>query len=49
MLYFPVVIAPITISYHLSGVSNLKLTAPTIAKIFMAQITTWNNSEIASR
>ncbi len=48
VLFFPVVIAPITISYHLSGVSNLKLTAPTIAKIFMAQITTWNNSEIAA-
>ena len=34
VLYFPVVIAPITMSYHLSGVSNLKLDAPVIAKIF---------------
>ncbi len=48
VLYFPVVIAPITISYHLSGVSNLKLDAPTIAKIFEAQITTWNNSAITA-
>ncbi len=48
VLYFPVVIAPITISYHLSGVSNLKLDAPTIAKIFEAQITTWNNAAITA-
>jgi phosphate transport system substrate-binding protein len=48
VLYFPDVIGPITISYHLSGVSNLKLDAPTIAKIFEAQITTWNNSAITA-
>jgi phosphate transport system substrate-binding protein len=48
VLYFPVVIAPITISYHLSGVSNLKLDAPVIAKIFQAQITTWNDPAIAA-
>jgi phosphate transport system substrate-binding protein len=48
VLYFPDVIGPITMSYHLSGVSNLKLTAPIIAKIFDAQITTWNNSEITA-
>jgi phosphate transport system substrate-binding protein len=48
VLYFPVVIAPITMSYHLSGVSNLKLDAPVIAKIFQAQITTWNDPAITA-
>jgi phosphate transport system substrate-binding protein len=48
VLYFPVVIGPITISYHLSGVSNLKLSAPVIAKIFQAQITTWNDPAITA-
>jgi phosphate transport system substrate-binding protein len=48
VLYFPDVIAPITISYHLSGVSNLKLDAPVIAKIFEAQITTWNDPQITA-
>jgi phosphate transport system substrate-binding protein len=48
VLYFPTVIAPITMSYHLSGVSNLKLDAPTIAKIFQAQITTWNDPQITA-
>jgi phosphate transport system substrate-binding protein len=48
VLYFPVVIAPITMSYNLSGVSNLKLDAPVIAKIFQAQITTWNDPAITA-
>jgi phosphate transport system substrate-binding protein len=48
VLYFPVVIAPITMSYHLSGVSNLKLDAPVIAKIFEGQITTWNDPAITA-
>ena len=48
VLYFPVVIGPITISYHLSNVPNLKLSAPVIAKIFDAKITTWNDLAITS-
>ncbi len=48
VLYFPVVIGPITMSYNLSGVSDLKLDAPTIAKIFEAQITTWNDPAITA-
>ena len=46
VLYFPDVIAPVTVSYNLSGVSSLKLSAPVIAGIFQAKITTWNNSAI---
>jgi len=48
VLYFPVVIGPITVSYNLSGVSKLQLSAPVIADIFQAKITTWNNSAIAA-
>jgi phosphate transport system substrate-binding protein len=48
VLYFPVVIAPITMSYHLSGVNGLKLDAPVIAKIFQGQITTWNDPQITA-
>jgi phosphate transport system substrate-binding protein len=48
VLYFPVVIGPITMSYHLSGVSDLKLDAPTIAMIFEAKITSWNAPQIAA-
>src|SRR5271169_3795998 len=49
VLYFPVVIGPITLSYNLSGLSKpLQLSAPVIADIFQGKITTWNNSQIAA-
>ena len=48
VLYFPVLIGPITVSYNLSGVSSLKLDAPTIAKIFQAKITKWNDPAITA-
>ena len=49
VLYFPVVIGPITVSYNLSGLSKpLQLSAPVIADIFEAKVTTWNNSAIAA-
>jgi phosphate transport system substrate-binding protein len=46
ILYFPVVIGPIAISYNLSGVKNLKLDGPTTAKIFDGTIKTWNDPAI---
>jgi phosphate transport system substrate-binding protein len=48
VLYFPVVIGPITMSYNLSGVTGLKLTAPVIADIFQAKITKWNDPAITA-
>ncbi len=48
VLYFPTVAAPITVSYNLSGVSELQLSPDTLAKIFQAQITTWNDPAIAA-
>lgn len=48
VLYFPDVIAPVTVSYNLSNVSKLRLSAPVIAGIFQGTITSWNNSAIAA-
>jgi phosphate transport system substrate-binding protein len=48
VLYFPVIIGPITMSYNLSGVTNLKLTPAVIAGIFQGKITSWSNSAIKS-
>jgi phosphate transport system substrate-binding protein len=49
VLYFPVVIGPITLSYNLSGLSKpLQLSAPVIAQIFAGKITKWNASAIAA-
>ena len=48
VLYTPILISPITVSYNLSGVSNLKLSAPVIADIFQGTIKKWNDPAIAA-
>jgi phosphate transport system substrate-binding protein len=48
VLYFPVIIGPITVSYNLSGVSNLKLDGPVIAGLFDGSIKKWNDPKIAA-
>ena len=48
LLYFPTVVAPITMSYNLPGVSKLTLSATTIAKIFNGTIKNWNDPAIAA-
>ncbi|MEP6660521.1 MAG: phosphate ABC transporter substrate-binding protein PstS [Acidimicrobiales bacterium] len=47
VLYFPIVVAPITLSYNL-GVDKLQLSPDTIAKIFQRQIKKWNDAAIAA-
>ncbi len=48
VLYFPVIVGPITVSYNLPGVSKLQLTPTVIANIFQGKITKWNDPAIAS-
>jgi phosphate transport system substrate-binding protein len=48
VLYFPVIVGPITVSYNLSGVSNLKLDGPVIAGLFDGSIKKWNDPKIAA-
>jgi len=48
LLYFPTVAAPITVSYNLKGVSSLRLSDKTLAKIFAVKITKWNDKAIAA-
>jgi phosphate transport system substrate-binding protein len=45
-LYVPTVAAPITVSYNLSGVDKLQLSAETVAKIFQRDIKTWDDAAI---
>lgn len=47
-VYVPTVIAPITVSYNVSGVDKLQLSPDTIAKIFQAEITKWDDPAIAA-
>jgi phosphate transport system substrate-binding protein len=44
-LYFPTVVAPITVSYNLDGV-KLSLSAETAAKIFSGSIKSWDDAAI---
>lgn len=47
-LYVPTVAAPITVSYNLQGVDKLQLSPDTLAKIFQAEIKTWNDPAVAA-
>ena len=42
----PVYVSPIALVYNLDGVKDLKLDAPTLAKIFSGKITKWNDPAI---
>ncbi|WP_264890985.1 phosphate ABC transporter substrate-binding protein PstS [Mycobacterium kiyosense] len=42
----PAVFHPIAVAYHLSGVSSLKMDAPTMAKIFNGTITRWDDPAV---
>ena len=46
ILYFPTVGGPITVAYNVQGVDKLQLSAETIAKIFSAKITSWDDAAI---
>ena len=46
VLYFPVVTGPVTLSYDLSDVPRLHLSAPVIAGIFDGHIKTWDDQAI---
>lgn len=48
ILYFPVVLGAVTVSYNLEGVSKLQLSAETVAKIFQRDIKKWNDAAIAA-
>src|SRR4051812_15718960 len=48
VLYFPILLGPITVSYNVPGVDKLQLSADAIAKIFQRDIKKWNDKAIAT-
>jgi phosphate transport system substrate-binding protein len=48
-LNVPAYISPIAIAFNLGDVTELNLDAPTIAKIFKKEISTWNDPAIAAQ
>ncbi|MFN3412245.1 MAG: phosphate ABC transporter substrate-binding protein PstS [Exilispira sp.] len=47
ILHFPTCLGAVVVIYNLPGNPNIRLTGDLIAKIFMGQITKWNDKEIA--
>ncbi len=47
VLYFPTVVAPITVAYHLDA-DTVKLSPATIARIFQREVTNWNDPAITA-
>jgi phosphate transport system substrate-binding protein len=48
VLYFPILLGPIAITFNVPGVDKLQLSAETLAKIFQRDIKTWNDPAIAT-
>jgi phosphate transport system substrate-binding protein len=48
LLYFPILLGAITVSYNLDGVDKLQLSPATIARIFQREIKKWNDPAIAA-
>ena len=46
-VYIPITSGGIAVMYRVPGVTDLKLTGPTIAKIFAGQVQKWNDDAIA--
>jgi phosphate transport system substrate-binding protein len=47
-LDIPVYISPIAVAFNLPGITDLKLDAATVAKIFRGQISNWNDPAISA-
>jgi phosphate transport system substrate-binding protein len=48
VLYFPILLGAITLSYNVDGVDKLQLSPQTVAKIFQRDIKKWNEPDIAA-
>jgi phosphate transport system substrate-binding protein len=45
--YVPITTGGVAVAYRLSGVAEIKLTGPTLAKVFLGQAQRWNDEAIA--
>lgn len=48
VVHIPTCMGAVVIAYNLPGVEGIKLSSALLEKIFMGEITKWNNAEIAS-
>ncbi|GIE36072.1 phosphate-binding protein PstS [Actinoplanes italicus] len=45
-IHLPLVIGPIALAHNVAGIEDLRLSPPTIAKIFSGKVTVWNDRAI---
>jgi phosphate transport system substrate-binding protein len=48
ILYFPILLGPISVSYNVEGADHLNFSAATLAKIMQGDITKWNDAAIVA-
>lgn len=48
LVHIPITLGAVVVAFNVPGLSELKLDGPTLAKIFMKNITKWNDAEIAA-
>jgi phosphate transport system substrate-binding protein len=48
VLYFPILLGPISVSYNVEGAEHLNLSAETLAKIMQGDIKKWNDAAIVA-
>jgi phosphate transport system substrate-binding protein len=48
LLYFPILLGPITVSYNVDGLAKLQLSPATLAKIFQRDVKKWNDPAITA-
>ncbi len=48
LVHIPVTLGAVVVAFNVPGLTALKLDGPTLAKVFMKNITKWNDAEIAA-
>jgi phosphate transport system substrate-binding protein len=48
VLYFPILLGGVTVSYHLDDAKSLQLSPETVSKIFQREVKKWNDPAIAA-
>ena len=47
-IHLPMVVGPIALAYNVAGLADLRLTPPTVARIFAGEVTRWDDPAIAA-
>lgn len=48
LVHIPITLGAVVVAFNVPGITSLKLDGPTVAKVFMKNITKWNDAQIAA-